>query len=92
MSSHPTLDKFLKILVDRGGSDLHLQAGSPPRIRVNGILTVIEGEPALRPEDTEWIAGAIMRPHVAEQFAERGDGDFAHAVQGLGRFRVNVFR
>jgi twitching motility protein PilT len=92
MSSHPTLDKFLGILVERGGSDLHLQVGSPPRVRVNGILSVIEGEPPLRPEDTEWIAGAIMRPHIAEQFAERGDGDFAHAVPGLGRFRVNVFR
>jgi twitching motility protein PilT len=90
--SHPTLDRFLHTLVERGGSDLHLQAGSPPRVRVNGVLSVIEGEPSLSPEDTQEIAETIMRPSVAEQFDTKGEGDFAHSIEGLGRFRVNVFR
>ena len=90
--SHAMLDRWLAILVERGGSDLHVQAASPPRIRVNGVLGVIEGEAALTPEDTKEIAESIMRPNIAAGFAEKGDGDFAHTVSGLGRFRVNVFR
>lgn len=90
--SHPALERFLRVLVERGGSDLHLQAGSAPRVRINGVLSVIEGEAALSPEDTEEIARAIMRPEIAQQFEERGEGDFAHAISGVGRFRVNVFR
>ena len=86
------LDRFLQVLVERGGSDLHLQAGSPPRIRVNGVLSVIEGEAELTPDDTKAVAEAIMRPNIAAHFAEKGDGDFAHTVPNLGRFRVNVFR
>jgi twitching motility protein PilT len=41
---------------------------------------------------TAEMAGAIMRPDVAAQFEARNDADFAYAVQGLGRFRVNAFR
>jgi twitching motility protein PilT len=90
--SHPALERFLRVLVERAGSDLHLQAGSAPRLRINGVLAVIDGEAALSPEDTEEIARVIMRPEIAEQFDRRGEGDFAHALSGVGRFRVNVFR
>jgi twitching motility protein PilT len=73
-------------------SDLHVKVGSPPRVRVNGSLLRLDDEPSLTAEMTEEMAAAIMRPQAAEQFGERNEADFAYAIAGLGRFRVNVFR
>jgi twitching motility protein PilT len=89
---HERLDGFLRALSESSGSDLHVKAGSPPRLRVNGQLKKIEGEDSLTPAETVEMAEAIMRPDVLERFAESSDGDFAYAIQGVGRFRVNAFR
>ncbi|HEX2849300.1 MAG TPA: PilT/PilU family type 4a pilus ATPase [Acidimicrobiales bacterium] len=90
--SHPLLDDLLRALADEDGSDLHVKVGSPPRIRVNGALRKLEDAPLVTPELTAEMAGAIMRPDIAEQFEIRNDTDFAYAVPHLGRFRVNAFR
>ncbi|MDP9442383.1 MAG: PilT/PilU family type 4a pilus ATPase [Actinomycetota bacterium] len=90
--AHPLLDDLLRALAEADGSDLHVKVGSPPRIRVNGALVRLENAPPVTPELTAEMAGAIMRPEVAEQFEERNDTDFAYAVPQLGRFRVNAFR
>jgi twitching motility protein PilT len=90
---HERLDAFLRALVDARGSDLHVKAGSPPRIRVNGVLSPIDDAPELTAEDTASMAAAIMTPKAAARFGDDGfDADFAYAVPGLGRFRVNAFR
>jgi len=73
-------------------SDLHVKAGSPPRIRMHGDLAKMQGEDILTNETTAEMASAIMRDDVAEQFATRNEADFAYAIPGCGRFRVNVFR
>ena len=86
------LDRFLHILADRNGSDLHIKAGSPPRIRVDGSLQVIDGEALLTAEDTATMAAAVMRPEVAEHFDEYNEADCAYSVPGLSRFRVNIYR
>jgi twitching motility protein PilT len=86
-----TLNQYLKLVVDRGGSDLHLKAGHPPVIRVNGQLAPAEAG-ALKPADTERIARDILPENTVAGFEASGGADFAHYVQGLGRFRVNVFR
>jgi twitching motility protein PilT len=87
-----TLDRCLRGLVERDGSDLHLKAGSKPRVRINGALTPVPEEEVLTPEDTAAIAHAIMREDIREQLERRNEVDFAYSVPGLGRFRVNVFR
>jgi twitching motility protein PilT len=89
---HDRLDGFLRALHDADGSDLHVKVGSPPRLRVNGSLRRIEGAPDMTAEDTVEMARAIMRPEIAEAFANAADADFAYAVPGLGRFRANAFR
>jgi twitching motility protein PilT len=85
------LTALLETLAENEGSDLHLKAGSPPIIRVDGILRRLEGRP-LTSEDTEMIAHSIMPASRREQIEKQNEADFAHSLTGLGRFRVNVFR
>jgi twitching motility protein PilT len=87
-----TLNRHLSTLVEADGSDLHVKAGSPPRIRVNGALRRLDHEDVLTAEVTEAMAAAIMTPEVAERFAATNEADFAYAVPGIGRFRANAFR
>jgi twitching motility protein PilT len=90
--AHEQLDRYLRGMEGMDASDLHVKAGSPPRVRVHGNLGKLEGEDVLTNEATAEMAAAIMRGDVAEQFAERNEADFAYAIPGTGRFRVNVFR
>jgi twitching motility protein PilT len=86
------LHRYLRALVEAEGSDLHLKAGSPPRVRVNGVLRRLEGEEPLSDEVTADIVMAIMRPDMFERFERHHEGDFAYLAEDIGRFRVNVFR
>lgn len=85
------LNEYLRLVVDKRGSDLHLKVGQPPVIRVDGELQPTE-YPKLKPQDTERMAFQILPEKLAGEFAEFGGADFAHSIAGLGRFRVNVFR
>src|SRR3954466_10883244 len=75
----------------RGGSDLHLKVGRPPVVRVNGDLMETPLS-VLRPEDIKRCAEQTLSPRQRESFAERKEIDFAIGVQGLGRFRTNIFQ
>ncbi len=86
------LDRLLRRLADADGSDLHLKVGSPPRIRVNGDLLRLEDETGPQPADLEAIAREIMHERLWDSFEENWEADFAYAIMGLGRFRVNVYR
>ena len=86
------VDTLLRTLAERQGSDLHLKVGSPPLMRVDGVLGRMEEEDPLRPEETEAIAHRIMPADRWEDFLRRNEADFAHGVPGVARFRVNVFR
>jgi twitching motility protein PilT len=81
----------LEELVRRGGSDLHLKVGRPPVVRVNGDLQETRLQ-VLRPEDIKRCAEKTLSPKQRESFAERKEIDFAIGVQGLGRFRTNIFQ
>ncbi|HEU4455995.1 MAG TPA: PilT/PilU family type 4a pilus ATPase [Longimicrobium sp.] len=85
------LREALEELVRRGGSDLHLKVGRAPVVRVNGEL--METQLAtLRPEDLKRCAEQTLSPRQREHFAEHKEIDFAIGVQGLGRFRTNIFQ
>jgi len=81
----------LEEMVRRRASDLHLKVGRPPVLRINGELHDA-ALPPLRPEDLKRTAEQIMNPQQREHFAEQREMDFAIGVQGLGRFRVNLFQ
>ncbi|MGI8775094.1 MAG: type IV pilus twitching motility protein PilT [Actinomycetota bacterium] len=82
---------FLRHIVDSKGSDLHVKAGGPPYVRVNGHLFKTEF-PALTAADCERAAMELMDDEQAAKFKDKGEVDFAYSGEGLGRFRVNVFR
>lgn len=83
---------WLRLVVERDASDLHLKVGVPPKIRVTGVLSPIDGYPRLEHADTERIADAIVPDDRGERLREVGEVDFAYSVPGVGRFRANVFR
>ncbi|HEX2094893.1 MAG TPA: type IV pilus twitching motility protein PilT [Longimicrobiaceae bacterium] len=85
------LREALEEMVRRGASDLHLKAGRAPIVRIHGELHDTS-LPALRPEDLKKCADQLLNPRQRELFAERKEIDFAVGVQGLGRFRTNIFQ
>jgi twitching motility protein PilT len=87
------LDAALRETVEMGGSDLHAKVGSPPTVRVNGELRPLDGYETLTSEETEKALETILKdPRAHSEFNEVGEADFAHAIRGLSRFRVNAFR
>jgi len=82
---------YLRALVDFLGSDLHCKVGSPPRVRIDGRLRRLDA-PILTPEDTQAMLDEIVRDDQREQFERSHEADFAYAIAGVGRFRVNAFR
>ncbi len=85
------LDAMLTTLVEAGGSDLHLTAGAPPTIRVNGALQELTGYGELGPVELE----ALLRPTVTadkwNRFENDHELDFAYSIGGISRFRVNLY-
>jgi twitching motility protein PilT len=87
----PLLERLLRTMVERGGSDLHLIAGNPPRVRVHGDLLILEPAP-LNAEELSTILQSIAPPAAAALFDRDDQADFAYSIEGVARFRVNVFR
>jgi twitching motility protein PilT len=85
------LDRLLHMLTELDGSDLHVKAGAPPRIRVDGSLGALENEPRFTAEDTKALVDAILPAQLRHIFEDQHEADFAYSVPGLGRFRVNAF-
>ena len=85
------IDTFLELLVKQDGSDLHLASGNPPRLRVLGELVSVKYR-ELSAAETMSLLSDIMPPRVREAFEQRCSVDFAYALEGLARFRVNVYR
>ena len=87
----PDVGALLHHLVERGGSDLHVKVGSPPRIRIDGEMEIVEGAETLRPDDTQEMVLGLLNTAQRKEFEEEHELDLAYAIPGLSRFRVNVF-
>ena len=85
------LDEILIQSVKVRASDIHLTTGRPPSYRIDGILAPIEGE-RLTPQMLEDILMPLMDVRHREELQNNGQTDFAYAISGVGRFRVNVFK
>src|SRR6476659_4282467 len=86
-----SMSDLLQLVVSEGASDLHIRVGTPPTIRVHGILHRVEG-PVLVPEDTEELMRSITSEEHIQHVRERGGSDFGFAFGDMARFRVSVFK
>lgn len=86
-----TIDNLLRMTVKHNGSDLHLKAGSHPLIRVFGDLHPLESIPKLTSEQVRELAYSIMSDFHRKRFDEEWELDMAHVIEGLARFRCNMF-
>src|SRR3954462_11780282 len=86
-----SMSDLLQLVVSEGASDLHIRVGTPPTIRVYGILHRVEG-PALKAEDNEELMRSITSDDHIQHVRERGGADFGFAFGDMARFRVSVFK
>ena len=91
VDSDRRIDMFLASLVAAKGSDLHIKAGSAPRVRIDGTLRTLDYR-ELTPEDTEELVAEVIRADQVEPFRTTNEADFAYHREGVGRFRVNALR
>lgn len=84
------IDAFLELAVKQGGSDLHLIAGESPRVRINGTLHRIRFR-ELSNEDLTAILNDFMTERHWHQLEFEHNVDLAYQIEGLGRFRANVY-
>ena len=88
--NHP-IDELFGILVERGGSDLHLLESQPPKIRRHGEVMPIRDEP-LAHEEMVRLLQPICSPPAWRKFLECGDLDFAYEMDEANRFRCNFYK
>ena len=85
-----SLPDLLKVTFDMGGSDLHLSAGSPPQVRVNGHLQRLD-HPPLTPDLLKALAYSVLTDAQKKKFEETWELDLAFGLRDVGRFRANIF-
>ncbi len=84
-------DDLLQLILDEGGSDLHIQVGVPPTIRMGGHMVSLDTAP-LTPDDTESLMKAITAPANQQKIRTNGGCDFGFAFGTAARFRVSVLK
>jgi twitching motility protein PilT len=85
------LNELLTIMVEMGASDLHLTAGLPPCVRIDGQVRPMEGYETLTPSELRRLIYAILTQRQREKFESELELDTSHSVSNVGRFRLNVF-
>ncbi|MFO7810889.1 MAG: type IV pilus twitching motility protein PilT [Candidatus Delongbacteria bacterium] len=82
--------ELLETCIQEGGSDLHVCAGSPPVIRLDGELVRLN-HPIMMPKETKEIAYSVLNEYQKNEFEKKLQVDLSTGIKGLGRFRVNVY-
>src|SRR4051795_3241324 len=86
-----SIDDLLEQMVANGASDLHVTVGSPPAFRVRGHIVRAEGYEPFTQDDTRSLLYRILSSEQQKHFELKRQLDFAYAIPGLARFRVNVY-
>jgi twitching motility protein PilT len=89
--SRKVLTDLLTKTIELGASDLHLRVDSPPQVRINGKLQPLEGHAVLTPEIARDLACSFLSDEQGRQFNEKKELDFSIGLEGVSRFRVNIF-
>jgi twitching motility protein PilT len=85
-----SLHQLLKVMVEKGASDLHVTMGTPPQLRIDGELVPLR-TPPLGPVETKQLCYSILTDAQKHKFEEENELDLSFAVKGLSRFRANIF-
>ncbi len=85
------LAALLRRMTELGGSDLHLRVNSPPQIRIHGQMHPLENYHLLTAADTKRLAYSVISETQQKQFEKNLELDFSFGLEGLSRFRVNIF-
>jgi twitching motility protein PilT len=91
MQGQPRIEILLEEVIKKKASDLHLQVGIPPMIRVDGALVPVAGADPLTEESVELLIFAILDEDQKQILLKDKEFDFSFAFGDLGRFRVNAF-
>ncbi len=87
-----TMHDLLTIMIERGASDLHVTTGTYPQIRLNGKLVQLSQFEQLTPQDTQRLAYSVLNEGQKQKYEEDNELDLSFGIQGLARFRCNVYR
>ncbi len=90
-SNGPRIEVLLDEVIKRKASDLHIQVGLPPMLRVDGALTAVSGADTLTEESVESLVFAILDEDQKQILLKDKEFDFSFSYGDLGRFRVNAF-
>jgi twitching motility protein PilT len=85
-----SLHDLLKVMIEQGGTDLHVSTNTPPQIRIDGILRPLN-MPPLTATDTKRLAYSVLTDAQKHRFEENLEIDLSFGIKGLARFRCNVF-
>ena len=91
MAEEISIKKLLKVMVDQDASDLYLMAGAPPGFRINGVIRRL-GDQSVSPAIAQSLANELMSEQQQAEFAREMEMNLSAAFEGLGRFRVNIYR
>jgi twitching motility protein PilT len=86
----PSIEAFLREMIERGASDLHLTTNSPPMIRLHGELLAL-AHPPLSATDTKNLAYSLLTEAQKKKFEEESELDFSFGIKGVSRFRGNLY-
>lgn len=84
------LHQLLKVMIEKGASDLHITTGSPPQLRIDGELTPLK-VPPLTATETKQLCYSILTDAQKQKFEQENELDLSFGVKGLSRFRSNIF-
>ena len=87
-----TMHDLLTLMIERGASDLHITTGTHPQIRLHGKLTALTQFDVQMPPDTQRLAYSVLNEGQKQKFEEENELDLSFGIQGLARFRCNVYR
>ena len=87
----PKIDRFLKLMNDRGASDFHMTVGRPPMLRISGGIETIRYRTLTEADFSEMIR-PVTPPRLWDEFVKGGDADYSYEIPGVARYRVNLFR
>ena len=86
----PSIEAFLREMIERGASDLHLTTASPPMIRLHGELVAL-AHPPLSAPDTKNLCYSLLTEAQKKKFEEQSELDFSFGIKSVSRFRGNLY-